>query len=484
MYCKHCRQEIADDSKFCQHCGGCQLESIETDDTSKESAPLFIVKKKNWKGENKFGIISSLGRVILPCVYNEINWVSQNSVYIVKKTIHSYSSEDDNYEAYGLYDHMGHEIIGCNFDKIELEDNLVIVTKQGGYGVISYTGEYLIPMQKHSIYKLDETYYAVGCFVMDKEGVFYIMKKKDGEMFHTYNLKHYFKNTESFSLVNIPKEYQFPLPLSDNFIICKKRDDSSRLLGLINVDGNVMLPFEFYSILLVHGTNNIFQVEKYKDGTSDIYKYNELIGKMAKIYNGDYESIRVCEHSADYFIAISQEHKYGLISVEGSVIIPCKYNYIYMPNAMFVVLRNGDYDFYSIEEKQIVLKNISDYKLNEFFYCNISKKESQWIPYGDKRQIAIAVQKDGLWQIKNADFVDRGRRLYDNVTFESYGVIGEYGLYQDIYDCYGNFKKCFKIDPEYPEIDDDDDGPSWEELGKDEEDYIINNGGDWILDNG
>ena len=26
MYCKHCGNEIADDSKFCQHCGGKQTE--------------------------------------------------------------------------------------------------------------------------------------------------------------------------------------------------------------------------------------------------------------------------------------------------------------------------------------------------------------------------------------------------------------------------------------------------------------------------
>jgi hypothetical protein len=250
-----------------------------------------------------------------------------------------------------------------------------------------------------------------------------------------------------------------------------------------------MLPFEFYSIILVPGTNNIFQVEKYKDRTTDVYKYNELTGKMAKIYNGDYESIRVCEHSADYFIAVSQENRYGLISVEGSVIIPCKYNHIFMPNAEFVVLRNktdnGDYDYdlYSIEEKIIFSKNVSDYKFNEFYYSNVRKKGSQWIPNGDKRQIAIAVKKDGLWQIKNVDFADRGRRLYYNISFESYGVIGEYGLYQDIYDCYGNFKKSFKIEPEHSKYDNYDDGASWEQLGKDEEDYIINNGGDWILDN-
>lgn len=30
MYCKHCGKEIADDSKFCQHCGGSQLEAQDT----------------------------------------------------------------------------------------------------------------------------------------------------------------------------------------------------------------------------------------------------------------------------------------------------------------------------------------------------------------------------------------------------------------------------------------------------------------------
>lgn len=28
MYCKYCRKEIADDSKFCQHCGGKQEDSF------------------------------------------------------------------------------------------------------------------------------------------------------------------------------------------------------------------------------------------------------------------------------------------------------------------------------------------------------------------------------------------------------------------------------------------------------------------------
>lgn len=159
-----------------------------------KSPSYFIVNKYNLNGEYKFGIISSLGQEIIPCVYNEINLVFHDSVFLVKKVIHSYFSDDNKYETYGIYDHMGNEIIRCEYDKIVLDDYLVIVTKGGRFGVIKYTGETIIPMQKHPVYKLDETYYAIGCFVIDKDGVFYIIKKKDGKMFHTYDLKDYFKN--------------------------------------------------------------------------------------------------------------------------------------------------------------------------------------------------------------------------------------------------------------------------------------------------
>ena len=36
MYCKHCGREIADDSKFCRHCGGSQtIEDAPHNDVSK-----------------------------------------------------------------------------------------------------------------------------------------------------------------------------------------------------------------------------------------------------------------------------------------------------------------------------------------------------------------------------------------------------------------------------------------------------------------
>lgn len=54
MYCKHCGKEIADDSKFCNYCGGGQLENLETIEVPKEK----MRTEKNFFSENvKFGLI-------------------------------------------------------------------------------------------------------------------------------------------------------------------------------------------------------------------------------------------------------------------------------------------------------------------------------------------------------------------------------------------------------------------------------------------
>lgn len=37
MYCKHCGKQIADDSKFCQHCGGSQEDTTTTSSTEVKS---------------------------------------------------------------------------------------------------------------------------------------------------------------------------------------------------------------------------------------------------------------------------------------------------------------------------------------------------------------------------------------------------------------------------------------------------------------
>ncbi len=67
MYCKHCGKEIADDSKFCQHCGGKQnILSDSTNnaesDTKKESTKGKVIEiptiKTNFSDKTKWLLFS------------------------------------------------------------------------------------------------------------------------------------------------------------------------------------------------------------------------------------------------------------------------------------------------------------------------------------------------------------------------------------------------------------------------------------------
>ena len=63
MYCKHCGKEIADDSLFCQHCGGRQSESTtnnltdaNTDTQRKEKVVEIPTIKANFSESTKWWI--------------------------------------------------------------------------------------------------------------------------------------------------------------------------------------------------------------------------------------------------------------------------------------------------------------------------------------------------------------------------------------------------------------------------------------------
>lgn len=55
MYCKYCGKEIADDSKFCQHCGKNQ-QSIDNEN-SKDVAPIDIIVTKLFSNLNKKNLL-------------------------------------------------------------------------------------------------------------------------------------------------------------------------------------------------------------------------------------------------------------------------------------------------------------------------------------------------------------------------------------------------------------------------------------------
>ena len=63
MYCKHCGKEIADDSKFCQHCGGKQdgfvsVETVSNTESEKKEVTSKVEFKHTFE-KKEFSIFSS-----------------------------------------------------------------------------------------------------------------------------------------------------------------------------------------------------------------------------------------------------------------------------------------------------------------------------------------------------------------------------------------------------------------------------------------
>ena len=131
---------------------------------------------------------------------------------------------------------------------------------------------------------------------------------------------------------------------------------------------------------------------------------------------------------------------------------------------------NSDYIFYSDSEYNVHMIN---YKNNTKVMDYLSYQAVLPIKIGDiydTKYIAIKMNnKWGIYNITNNERVVSHK--YDSVTpLLHMGVSGP-------------AVEVNTLDEGIIAVANYDDGASWEQLGKDEEDYIINNGGDWILDN-
>ena len=67
MYCKHCGKEIADDSKFCQHCGG-KLDNV-----------VEVIKDETHIEKKVSKLFSSINKKYL---YAYIIWVIINAILL------------------------------------------------------------------------------------------------------------------------------------------------------------------------------------------------------------------------------------------------------------------------------------------------------------------------------------------------------------------------------------------------------------------
>ena len=149
-----------------------QAQYADIDVLGKDNKSGFIVKTDN----GKYGIVDYSNTLILEAKYDSVEKVYGNDMYVV--------TENGKQK---LVNKSGNDVLTEGFDSIKQilanQENAVIFTKSGKYGVIKTTGEILIDPQYDN---LEET--KVGTFIASKDGKYGIIDiNKEEKLPFEYN---------------------------------------------------------------------------------------------------------------------------------------------------------------------------------------------------------------------------------------------------------------------------------------------------------
>ncbi len=307
--------------------------------------------------DNKCGVVKlDSKRVIIPIIYDEIQkkkdcyYLSQRNkvgvVYLnsIPETLQmfdeiiSYNSESKsivfkNSKKKGIYDVVNNKIIlEPKYDKINKieadckNDNgkFAIVSIDNKLGIVKlYENKVVIPVVYDDIEKINREYYTTTKFKIRKSNKYGII------------------DINGNLLIPIEYDYLYQPYNSKNSIIVVKQGK----YGVVNWKNNIKLPFEYESVKVIE--DNFFQVKKNsKYGIVD--KFNRV--KLPLRYN----YIFVYKNG---FMSVSIKNgKKGVLNNKGREVIPTIYDniFFYRKNKLYIVEQNNKRGIITSNGKTII----------------------------------------------------------------------------------------------------------------------------------
>ncbi len=324
-----------------------------------------IVAKKN-----KYGIIDSLGNLILPLKYSLIEhpkeYSNQSELFIIKqnnklqlldktakpitefniteyewdsyrdeKKHHRYFVLKNNLGLVGTVSEKGNPQIPFNYEYIEPFDGkpVAIARQKGKYGLIDFNNNIIYPFENKQI----STYRFFKFFIVNKSGKFGMIDNT-GQVILPFN----YENIE-------PCFYDY----NKRFIV-----RNNNLYGVIDINENIIIPIEYDEISnwVEYGPDEHFITKKGKKG---------LISREGKIVIPTvYDEILVDNSK---LIKVGKNGLYGTINWKNEIVHPIEYEQIlwewpYLTNKALDTIylkKNGKY--FSTDTKGKVLEQ----KVNE-----------------------------------------------------------------------------------------------------------------------
>lgn len=202
--------------------------------------------------------------------------------------------------------------------------------------------------------------------------------------------------------------------------------------GIIDFNGQEVLPCEYDEIAALKGTSNNFIVKK--DGNVGLV--NE---KGQTIINTEYKDILTLKEGyKNEYIIVNSDNKYGLISTSGTVLIEPTYEEVkYLESSnLFAVKQDNTWKLMDLSEKKIIIdKGYEDFveaksdniivKKNGKYGVTTKAKEEKIAPQYEDLKYAFSIyyiaKKDGKYGIINLDNKTVKEFEYKTMTYVENG---------------------------------------------------------------
>lgn len=272
--------------------------------------------------DNKWGIIDNSGKETISPSYKEMITIPNNKkdVFVCTYDINDETGEyktkvlnSKNEEIFTGYEKV--EVLE-NYDKnnnVWYEKNLLKVKKDGKYGLINLDGKEVLAIKYENVSTLKGIENS-------------ILVQKDGKI----------GLVDSEGKTIIDANYKEIKAIGEDYKKGYITIDENNKYGLINYEKQQVLPNEYEKIEKVYGKNLYVIEEAGKDKLINNEK-NVVLEK-------DFDEIKqILQYSEDGIIFI-KDGKYGVMNVNGDIIIPAEYEEINeVKDSIFVAKKDGKY---------------------------------------------------------------------------------------------------------------------------------------------
>ena len=340
--------------------------SLEHDYYANRSPQAYIASSND-----KYGVIANSGLVIIPFEYDSIREVGE--IFIVKQA-----------DKYGVLDFQGNIIQPIAFDNIQDSDNgFFILFKEDQQAIMNTAGDIKFTLSDTRL-RVDMMEYPKALIPIEQDGLFgYLNKERtavaiepiyekveligdqDSFIGQKNGRKQLINADNSVIKVNRSSDYH----ILDNIVV---NDETAFVVasvgkqGIINANGEVLLPFDYESI-------GSFLVRQY-DQDYDSYDYTRyfivkqdglfglLDSNLKAAISPTYKYLARLKNHPYFVVANSiseskQPVKYGLIDIKGNIVKSVEYDAISIDpdNDDYIIVKKGSKVEYYNEKVELGL---------------------------------------------------------------------------------------------------------------------------------